>query len=89
MMRYLESAITLRLDASLCDGCRRCVEVCPHGVLAMEARRARIADKGGCMECGACVKNCRRGALAVRAGVGCALALIGNVAAERDLTGPG
>ncbi|HKL25809.1 MAG TPA: 4Fe-4S binding protein, partial [Desulfuromonadales bacterium] len=33
--RYLEDVVTLALDRQLCIGCRRCVEVCPHQVLAM------------------------------------------------------
>jgi NAD-dependent dihydropyrimidine dehydrogenase PreA subunit len=38
--------------------------------------RAQIVDREACMECGACANNCETGAIRVRAGVGCALALI-------------
>jgi ferredoxin len=74
-MRYLAGVTTLRLDPARCTGCGRCVEVCPHAVLAIAGRTATIADRDGCMECGACARNCEPGALTVRAGVGCAWAI--------------
>lgn len=75
-MRYLESAVTLQLDAEKCVGCGRCAEVCPHRVFAVADRKAAMVDRGACMECGACAKNCPVEAIAVKAGVGCAYALI-------------
>ncbi len=75
-LRYLPGVVTLKLDETLCNGCRMCIEVCPHAVFAIESRRARIADRDACMECGACARNCPTGALNVEAGVGCAAAII-------------
>jgi NAD-dependent dihydropyrimidine dehydrogenase PreA subunit len=75
-MVYLKNVATLKLDASACTGCGRCAEVCPHAVFAIEDRKARIVEKDRCMECGACAKNCPAGALSVRAGVGCAYAVL-------------
>jgi ferredoxin len=83
-MRYLSSTITLTLDKAACNGCRRCVEVCPHGVLEIRERRALIVDLAACMECGACARNCAHGALRVRAGVGCAFALVTSSAVVRE-----
>lgn len=74
--RYIESVITLALDEGRCTGCRRCTEVCPHGVFAMEDHRARIVDRGRCMECGACTLNCAWDAITVESGVGCVSALL-------------
>jgi len=74
--RYLSNVTTLTLDTGKCTGCRRCTEVCPHGVFEIANKRALIADKDACMECGACALNCPANAIAVNAGVGCAAAII-------------
>lgn len=75
-MRYLKNVVTLRLHEDKCTGCGMCLEVCPHGVLAAGDRRVKVADRDACMECGACARNCPFGAIEVRAGVGCAAAVI-------------
>ena len=75
-LRYLSDVSTLSLDVARCNGCRKCVEVCPHAVFAMVEKRAQIIDQNACMECGACALNCSEGALTVDSGVGCAEAII-------------
>lgn len=75
-LRYLTGVVTLRLDACKCTGCGMCPTVCPHGVLTVNDRRARIVDRDACIECGACARNCPAEALTVKAGVGCASAII-------------
>jgi NAD-dependent dihydropyrimidine dehydrogenase PreA subunit len=74
--RYLKGVTTLSLDSQNCIGCRMCTLVCPHGVLSMEGKKARIVDLDGCMECGACAANCPVAALQVNPGVGCAAYII-------------
>ena len=76
---YLKNVTTLELDGAKCTGCGRCTDVCPHGVLGVEGtngRKAFISDRDACMECGACAKNCPVAAVKVRAGVGCAGAIV-------------
>lgn len=78
-LRYLEGVVTLELAPEKCTGCGICTEVCPHGVFAIEGKKARVRDRDACMECGACAQNCPAGALAVRAGVGCAAGIINGL----------
>jgi heterodisulfide reductase subunit A-like polyferredoxin len=75
-LRYIEDTITLKLDVEKCNGCRMCMRVCPHGVFAMNGKRASLLDKGACMECGACAMNCPEEAISVESGVGCATGVI-------------
>ncbi|MCL1803392.1 MAG: 4Fe-4S binding protein [Eubacteriaceae bacterium] len=73
---YLDDVSTLALASNKCNGCGRCVQVCPHGVFASNGKKPWINDINLCMECGACAKNCPTGAISVESGVGCASALI-------------
>ena len=75
-MTYIKNGETLSYDAARCTGCRECVEVCPHAVIAMRDGKATVVDREACMECGACAQNCAAGAIRVTAGVGCASAVI-------------
>ena len=74
--RYLADVVTLQLDRPACTGCGRCFDVCPHGVFAIDGRKARLVDRDACMECGACARNCPASAISVAAGVGCATGMI-------------
>lgn len=75
-LRYLPNVTSLKLDTDKCNGCKMCLEVCPHAVFVVDNRKSQIVDRDACMECGACMQNCESGALAVNAGVGCAAAII-------------
>lgn len=74
--QYLKNVVTLDLNSEKCIGCGMCLEVCPHHVFKMEAGKALIQNRDGCMECGACARNCPAAAITVRAGVGCATAIV-------------
>ena len=85
-MRYLPNVATLKLDQAKCNGCKLCVEVCPHAVFVVEDKLARIIDLDACMECGACALNCEPGAITVDSGVGCATAVIYGAFQGREPT---
>lgn len=82
-MIYLKDVVTLQLNREKCSGCCMCMVVCPHAVFTMNNGRVQIENKDACMECGACAKNCPSEALTVKAGVGCAAAVI-NAALGRE-----
>ena len=81
---YLENVVTLKLDEEKCTGCGMCLEVCPHKVLEMNASHISIQNRDACMECGACSRNCPFDAISVRAGVGCAGAIINSMLGRND-----
>ncbi|MEM5788114.1 MAG: mercury methylation ferredoxin HgcB [Syntrophobacteraceae bacterium] len=76
---YLENIVTLELDREKCIGCGMCGIVCPRAVYAFSGKKADIVDKDSCIECGACARNCPAGAIHVRAGVGCATAVLNSM----------
>jgi len=74
--RHLRGVTTLDFNTDLCVGCGICETVCPHGVFAVEQKKAVVIDRDGCMECGACAHNCPVDAITVTPGVGCASYII-------------
>lgn len=86
--RYLKNATTLEFRESVCIGCGRCTEVCPHQVFLLEEKKARVRDRDACMECGACALNCPVKAITVDSGVGCAAGMISEWLQERKLRAP-
>ena len=81
---YLSNVVTLELDPLKCNGCRMCTIVCPHNVFEMVNKKAVIVNRDLCMECGACRRNCSTGAINVKAGVGCASAVINSFAKGKN-----
>lgn len=75
-LKYLSGVSSIEADPRRCNGCARCLEVCPHEVLELAAGKVRIVGRDLCMECGACAVNCPGGALKITQGVGCAYAII-------------
>ncbi len=75
-LQYISNVVTLAFDPEKCTSCGVCMEVCPHAVFQRDQKKIIVADRDSCMECGACAKNCAAGALTVRAGVGCAAAVL-------------
>ena len=75
-IRYIDGVSSIALDEETCIGCGMCLQVCPHAVFILVAKKARIDDRDGCMECGACAMNCPVDAVRVNPGVGCASLII-------------
>ena len=75
-LTYLKDVVTLSLNQEKCTSCGACLEVCPRNVLARNNGSVDVVDRDACIECGACALNCLFGAISVKAGVGCAMAVI-------------
>ncbi len=88
-LRYILNGSSLELDTGKCIGCGLCVDVCPHAVFTLADGKAEIARRARCMECGACDRNCPAAAIAVKAGVGCAAAIIGKMIGKPGACGCG
>src|SRR4030042_5854687 len=81
---YLKDVTTLRISEEKCIGCGMCVTVCPHEVLNLPNGKVQIVNRDACMECGACAQNCPVNAIAVKAGVGCAAAVINSALGRKN-----
>lgn len=83
---YLNNVVTLKLDAEKCNGCKMCIDVCPHNVYEFISGKAVPARRNSCMECGACALNCKQGAITVRSGVGCAVGILNGILRNSEPT---
>ena len=50
------------IDASICDGCGACVEVCPESAISLRGGAAHL-NEVLCSGCGACIPSCPRDAI--------------------------
>lgn len=56
----------LKVTAAKCDGCGRCVDLCPVGAITVAGEGGRPAlkiDRELCTSCGRCIEGCYTGAL--------------------------
>lgn len=56
--------MSIRIDASACVGCGKCIEVCPGNLIhADRDGRAYIRRERDCWGCTSCLKECGTGAV--------------------------
>lgn len=49
--------MAVAIDQELCNGCGRCIKVCPYGGVEMREGKAVLTDR--CTACGACIEVCK------------------------------
>lgn len=54
---------TLYIDPQVCNGCGKCVEVCPKKAIVGGNEMIHIIDTGLCNKCGACIDVCPKDAI--------------------------
>lgn len=53
------------IDPELCNGCARCIEVCPTGALDLVMGKAELRYPDRCTYCTACEEACPTNAIAL------------------------
>jgi NAD-dependent dihydropyrimidine dehydrogenase PreA subunit len=53
----------VRVEEEICNGCRRCVDVCPRAVFRMEGGSAEVVREDRCVICRSCFSQCPTGAV--------------------------
>lgn len=56
--------LAFEFDQDRCNGCRRCVTVCPYGSRSLEDGQMKL-DQESCRSCGLCASVCPTGALSI------------------------
>ena len=60
----MDRTVTTIIDEQLCNGCGRCVTVCPSGTITMEGKKAVVTGTES-LNCGHCMAVCPTGAVQV------------------------
>jgi NADH-quinone oxidoreductase subunit F len=55
--------IQYSIDPERCEGCLRCLRMCPTGAISGEKRQPHTLNQGLCIKCGACYDVCKFGAV--------------------------
>lgn len=53
----------ITFNHSNCNGCRKCVEVCPLGIIRIDSKKAISENELDCTLCRLCVVNCKKRAI--------------------------
>jgi electron transfer flavoprotein alpha subunit/NAD-dependent dihydropyrimidine dehydrogenase PreA subunit len=53
--------MAITIDYELCNGCGRCIKVCPYGGVEMKEGKAVLTER--CTACGACIETCKVAAI--------------------------
>jgi NADH-quinone oxidoreductase subunit F len=70
--RYCSAAVCKDLveysiNPAICNGCQRCIDVCPTSAISGSRSEAHVVDRFRCIKCRACYEVCRYDPLAANA----------------------
>jgi ferredoxin len=57
------STIEFTIDRSSCNGCGRCLQVCPYDAIELNEDGKAVIDQTLCQQDGACVRVCPQNAV--------------------------
>ncbi len=57
--------ITYSINKDTCDGCGRCVKICPHGAVTGRKKKPHVINQDLCTRCGICRDSCKSDAVLV------------------------
>jgi NAD-dependent dihydropyrimidine dehydrogenase PreA subunit/flavodoxin len=60
---FLLKGDRVTFNHNLCNGCGKCAEICPMGIIQLENSKAASAHELDCTLCRLCVMNCRQRAI--------------------------
>ena len=57
------STVEVHIDRSSCNGCGRCLQVCPYDAIELDNNGKAVIDQTLCQQDGLCVKECPQSAI--------------------------
>ena len=57
------STVEFNIDKSACNGCGRCLQVCPYDAIELDSNGKAVIDQTLCKQDGLCVKACPQNAI--------------------------
>lgn len=57
------SSVEVHIDRSACNGCGRCLQVCPYDAIELDGNGKAVIDQTLCKQDGLCVRECPQNAI--------------------------
>ncbi len=57
------STVEVHIDRSACNGCGRCLQVCPYDAIELDNNGKAVIDQTLCKQDGLCVRECPQNAI--------------------------
>lgn len=57
------SIVEVHIDRSACNGCGRCLQVCPYDAIELDNNGKAVIDQTLCKQDGLCVRECPQNAI--------------------------